>query len=176
MSFTPLPPRTEAALRAAPVTAPAALTFEGPLPPGYRRFSLSVPLTRGDLEGAAGELLSWQVHRRAGLTVRASDEVLRLGTVVQLRLGLGPLALRIPCRVTEVVDEPDRAGFTYATLPGHPEVGIERFWIEREDDGALRFSVAAVSAPAWTAARLAAPAARAVQDAFARRYLRGLGD
>lgn len=174
MSTRPLLPRTESALRSAPLSIPLGLTLAGPLPAGYRRFAHSVALSRRDLEGAAAELFSWQVHRRAGLGVHASDDVARLGTVVQLRLGLGVAAVRMPCRVIEVIDEPDRRGFTYATLPGHPEAGIERFLLERVHDGTLCFSVTAVSAPASLPARLARPIARAVQDAFTRRYLRGL--
>ena len=38
---------------------------------------------------------------------------------------LGPV--RAPCRVVYVVDEPDRRGFAYGTLPGHAESGEERF-------------------------------------------------
>ena len=36
---------------------------------------------------------------------------------------LGPV--RAPCRVVYVVDEPDRRGFAYGTLPGHPEIDGE---------------------------------------------------
>lgn len=34
-----------------------------------------------------------------------------------MRLGIGPLALGIPCRVIYVVDRPDTQGFAYGTLP-----------------------------------------------------------
>lgn len=174
MIARPLAPRTESALRSAPLSIPHGLTLHGPLPAGYRRFTHSVALSRRGLEGAAAELFSWRVYQRAGLGVHTSDEVACLGTVVQLRLGFGVAAIRMPCRVTEVIDDPDRRGFTYATLPGHPEAGMERFLLERIHDGTLHFSVTAVSAPASLPARLAPPLARAVQDAFTRRYLRGL--
>jgi uncharacterized protein (UPF0548 family) len=36
---------------------------------------------------------------------------------------LGPI--RVPCRVVYVLDEPERRGFAYGTLPGHPESGEE---------------------------------------------------
>ncbi|MCT1438376.1 DUF1990 family protein [Brachybacterium paraconglomeratum] len=174
MVTRPLSRRREAALRAAPLSVPLGLTLDGAPPPGFQRFSQAVALSRRDFEPAAAELLSWRVHQRAGLAVEASDDVAQLGTVVQLRLGLGVASIRIPCRVIELIDEPKRRGFTYATLPGHPESGVERFLLERGHDETLRFSVTAVSAPGSLPTRLARPLARAIQEAFTRRYLRGL--
>ena len=172
----PLPAPTEARLRAEQVTAPAGLSVDGVLPDGFRRFSHAVTLDRHDLALAAADLFAWRVHRRAGLRVQSSDAVLRQGTVVLLRLGLGPASVRIPCRVIEVVDEPDRKGFTYATLPGHPECGVEQFALETAEDGRVRFRVSAVSRHATLLARLAGPLARGAQDVMTRRYLAGLGD
>lgn len=174
MVIRPLSARREAALRSARLSIPLGLTLEGAPPSGYRRFSHTIALSRLDYERAAAELLSWRVHRRAGLAVRSSDEVIRLGAVVELQLGLGAVSIRMPCRVIEVIDGPERRGFTYATLPGHPEVGVERFLLERLPDGTLHFTVTAVSAPASLPARLARPLTRAVQEAFTRRYLHGL--
>ncbi|GAA4732513.1 hypothetical protein GCM10023350_14890 [Nocardioides endophyticus] len=77
------------------------------------------------LAGARG---SWAL-------VAASGPVADTDTVVDMRFGLGPLALRIPCRVVYVVDEPERAGFAYGTLPGHPETGEELFLLSRLGDG-----------------------------------------
>ena len=91
-----------------------------------------------------------------------------------MRLGVGALALRIPCRVIDVIDELNRRGFSYATLPGHPESGAERFLLERDETGAVRFTVAAVSKPATLLARAGGPLTRATQDAMTRRYLRAL--
>ncbi|ACZ22844.1 uncharacterized conserved protein [Sanguibacter keddieii DSM 10542] len=144
------------------------------LPTGYLRTSRTATLARRDLHGAATDLFRWRPQLASGLRVRSSDLPLRVGTVVVLRLGVGPLALRIPCRVTEVVDEPDRAGFTYATLPGHPVSGVERFSLDRGDDGAVRFTVAAVSALASVPARCLPGLARRVQAWMVGRYLAGL--
>lgn len=172
---SPLPTQTEARLRAEQVTAPPGLSVDGVPPAGFRRFSHTVTLDRHDLASAADDLFAWRVHQRAGLRVQSSDAVLQRETVVLLRLGLGPAAVRIPCRVVEVVDEPDRKGFTYATLPGHPECGVERFMLEIAEDGGVRFRVSAVSRPATLLTRLGGPVARAAQDVMTRRYLAGLG-
>ncbi len=64
------------------------------------------------------------------------------------------------------MDEPDRAGFGYGTLPGHPEVGEEAFLVTRAGDG-VWFEVTAFSRPARWYIHAAGPAARAVQHAYA---------
>jgi uncharacterized protein (UPF0548 family) len=165
-------PGLAAALDTALDTAPWADDHQ--LPTGYLRTSRTAPLARRDLDGAATDLFRWRPQLASGLRVRSSDLPLRVGTVVVLRLGVGPLALRIPCRVTDVVDEPDRSGFTYATLPGHPVSGVERFSLHRGDDGTVRFTVAAVSALASVPARCVPRLARRVQAWMVGRYLAGL--
>lgn len=143
-------------------------------PVGYRRDHRSTQVTGMDFETAASALRSWAVHRRAGLQVSASHTPLQEGTEVHLHLGRRPLRLTIPCRVTRVIDEPDRAGFGYITLPGHPESGIEQFTVTRTATGLVRFHLDVVSRPAAWYARLGAPLARLVQELFTRRYLRAL--
>lgn len=163
-----------AVLRAAPLTYSGDHAVAESAPPGFRRFHASRRLDRRDFDGVARDLMGWRMHSKAGLLVHASDETARVGAVVLMRFGLGPLALRIPCRVVEVFDEPDRRGFAYATLPGHPECGEEWFVVDRDADGALRFSVTGVSRPATLLARVAGPVGRAVQDVMTRRYLASL--
>lgn len=51
-----------------------------------------------------------------------------------LGIGAGILTPNAPCQVVYVLDEPDRQGFAYGTLPGQPESGEEAFVIERADD------------------------------------------
>ena len=93
--------------------------------------------------------------------------------VVELRIGVGPLSIIAPCRVVYVIDESDRCGFGYGTLPGHPESGEESFLLERADN-AVTFTVTAFSKPATMLTRLAGPIGRRVQDVMTARYLRAL--
>lgn len=178
VTITRLDDATAARLRAAPFTydAVGATVDADDLPqaPGMHAFERSATLRRRDLDGAAADLLSWQVQARSGLRVAASETPLREGTVVLLRLGPGPLALRIPCRVVAVIDEPERKGFVYGTLPGHPESGEERFVVERRPDGVLVLTVGAFSRPATRLARAGGPAGRAFQRFMTGRYLRAL--
>jgi uncharacterized protein (UPF0548 family) len=72
------------------------------------------------------------------------------------------------------VDEPDRRGFGYGTLPGHPECGEEAFIIERHADDTVSFTIVAFSRPASRLAKAAGPAGRAIQRQTTTRYLRAL--
>lgn len=75
------------------------------------------------------------------------------------------------CRVVSVVDEPNRLGFAYGTLPIHPEQGEESFIVERDDAGEVTFRLVAASRPRHGLARLCPPVARRLQRAATERYL-----
>jgi uncharacterized protein (UPF0548 family) len=174
VSVTPLAARDAAALESAPLTYGTAEGVDQPTRNGFHLLQRTVLLRRRDLEGAAADLFAWRMHERAGLAVRAGDIPLRTGTVVVLLLGWRRAALRIPCRVVDVIEEPRRRGFSYGTLPGHPESGEEQFLLELQDDGRVRFTITAFSRPASRLARLSGPAGRAVQWFMTKRYLRAL--
>lgn len=163
-----------AALKAAPFTYAEVGATAGPdLPVGYQHLRRERTLHSATFDAAADGVRSWLLQERSGLTVAASDARVEPGTVVRLRFGPGPLALRIPCRVVYVVDEPDRAGFAYGTLPGHPECGEESFVVERRGD-ATTVVITAFSKPATMLARLEGPVSRRVQSVVTDRYLRAL--
>src|SRR5690625_7836419 len=81
------------------------------------------------------------MHARSGLRVLASDVPMLEGSVVVLRLGLGPISFSAPCRVLELIDEPTRRGCVYGTLPRHPESGVDRFVVSRPDDHQARWRI-----------------------------------
>jgi uncharacterized protein (UPF0548 family) len=163
-----------ARLLAAPYTyAPVGQSASEP-PPGFQGFERSRQLARRDYERAADDLFRWRLHTWSGLRVSASDVPLRAGTVVLMRLGVGPVALRIPCRVVYVVDEADLRGFAYGTLPGHPEAGEERFMLRRHGGGSVELTVSAFSRPASALAKLGGPLSRRAQELTTDRYLHAL--
>lgn len=84
------------------------------------------------------------------------------------------LRLRFPARVVYVVDEPQRRGFAYGTLPGHAQRGEEAFLVERRDDGSVWLTVRVFSRPAGPFWSLVSPALRIVQSFYTARYLRAL--
>jgi uncharacterized protein (UPF0548 family) len=167
--------RDRADLESRPFTyADVGGTRDAP-PPGYHQLTETVALDAGaDFDQAVTLLMSWQVQARAGLEVKASGLTVSDGAVVAMRLGYGPVGVSIPCRVVYIIDEPDRHGFAYGTLPGHPEAGEELFLLERSADGSVSFTISAFSRPATVLTRLGGPVARAVQRAMTGRYLRAI--
>jgi uncharacterized protein (UPF0548 family) len=75
------------------------------------------------------------------------------------------------CRIVYVIQEdatPQRYGLAYGTLPGHAEIGEERFTVEYvPSDQSVWYDLYAISRPG-PLARLAYPYARALQQRFAR--------
>lgn len=123
---------------------------------------------------AAARLLSWEMHRRSGLTVQTSAAVVAEGSDVLLGFGIGRTRLPAPCRVVYVLDEPTRRGFAYGTLTGHPEAGEELFVVTLRPDGQVALAITAFSRAALWWSRLGGPVNRLVQAAITRRYLRAL--
>ena len=86
----------------------------------------------------------------------------------------GPVTMLAPTRVVEVVDRPDRFGFAYGTLPGHPYSGEERFSVDLHPDGRVRITVAVDARAANPVAWLASPIGTWAQRRALRGYLDGL--
>jgi uncharacterized protein (UPF0548 family) len=148
-------------------------TRDDTLPAGYDHLDLDEPVGHGEeaFERAVEGLMTWRMHQRAGLRLvsvtagRAAPDV-----VVVVRAG----PMRIPCRVVYTVDEPDRRGFGYGSLPGHPIRGEEAFTVRLAADGEVRARIRAFSRPAALLPRLGGPLMPVVQRLAARRYLGAL--
>jgi uncharacterized protein (UPF0548 family) len=142
-------------------------------PAGFRAVQMSTSLGTGRplFDSVVHRLMTWQVHEGSGLTVRASSREVSPDVVVVLTIRLGPVSLSAPCRVVYVIDEQDRRGFAYGTLPGHPESGEEVFAVQIAADGEVTGSIRAFSRPASLLARLGGPVARRVQDKATVAYL-----
>ena len=157
-------------------------------PPGYHRLEYRERIGVGDdaFRRAGEALVGWRMHRAAGLPMTATDTPPAIGTNSLGRMGagmlvgrlrtlspVGLLGLPVPCRVVWTVDEPDRIGFAYGTLEGHPASGEESFVVTRDPDG-IHFTVRAYSRPATWYTRLGGPATRKAQQLAARRYTQTL--
>lgn len=145
----------------------------GPLPAGYHHLQKSAVVGRGRrrFEEAADDGMRWGMLRGAGLRVEATTDVAAVGSEVIVHLG----PVRAPCRVVYVVDEPDRRGFAYGTLPGHAESGEERFVVRYDpatDD--VYAEVMAFSRHATWWSRLGSPVTSVIQRVVTERYLRAL--
>lgn len=161
----------------APFTYPEVGATRATFPPGYHRFAHRRPLGHGrDLfDRAATHILGFGIQKGSGVFERADTETALAGTELTVRIGLGPIGIVAPCRVVYVLDEPDRRGFAYGTLPGHPEVGEELFAVEYDPtDDTVYGLVTAFSRPGTWYARLGGPVVRLIQRWFAHRYLNTL--
>jgi len=143
------------------------------LPAGYvhdRESADLGPFTEEAFDRAAVALRSWQAQTGAGLIVFPGDPVMD-GETFALVISL-PVAGYVMAagRAVFVHDEPDRRGFGYGTLPGHPEQGEEAFVIARRDDRIV-FEITAFSRPRHPLARLGKPVSRLLQRQTTRRYL-----
>jgi uncharacterized protein (UPF0548 family) len=101
-------------------------------------------------------------------------ELLAPGDSAWLVVPFGPFGIRAPVRVIYVVDEPNRRGFAYGTIAGHPEDGEERFVVERRDDGSVWLTVASFSRPSTKWWWMLYPVLRLQQEVYTARYLRSL--
>ena len=148
----------------------------GVMPGGYKHLERRRVVGQGHevFERAAEQVMRWEVQRRAGLVVDADAERAAEGVRVTTRLGASRLGVAAPCMVVYTVEEPERRGFAYGTLPGHPEQGEELFLVELHADDSVTLTVRAFSRPALWWTRAAAPATRVVQRRVVTRYLRAL--
>lgn len=150
-------------------------TLSGGQPDGYVHDDESVALGDGAavFEKGRQALQEWAAHRGSGMVVSEGARV-RKGETIALAAPLPVGTALAVCRIVEVIDEADRYGFAYGTLPLHPEEGEEAFLIERDSEDRVRFRIIAFSKPSYWAARVGRPAARRLQLKALASYLRAM--
>lgn len=139
----------------------------------YHELKLSGVLGQGSaaFDSASAAVLSLRMHRAAGVRMTMPTDRVRVGDVVRLRFGIGPLAVRGSCDVVAVVDEPRRRGFSYRTRPDHPEEGEESFFVERGTDDQVVVHIESRSRPRMLLIKLGGPVSRLAQLLINRRYV-----
>jgi uncharacterized protein (UPF0548 family) len=145
-------------------------------PRGFRRMTKQVLLGRGDVvfDRASEGIRTWRSHELLGVRIYPTATSPTLNGTVVVTLGSRFASIAAPCRIIAVIDEPERIGFVYATLPGHPEQGEELFIVSIGDEGTVRFRISAISAPGDRLTRIAGPLGRAVQSVATSGYLRSM--
>ncbi len=142
----------------------------------FRRSDVSARIGRGDAvwERVTHDVLRWKVKTASGFTVDAPGPVSH-GDRVNVTARVFGLAIVEPVEVVTVIEEQDRVGFSYRTLPGHPVDGEEAFMVHRDGDEVsltIRSLTRAAPQGLW---RVLYPALRIAQLEARRRYLRALG-
>jgi uncharacterized protein (UPF0548 family) len=147
-------------------------TRQVPLPGGYDHLHYRTPIGTGPevFATAAQAVLTFRMHRAAGVRIHADGW--RADKGVRLTVGIGPFT--VPCEVVYTVEEPNRAGFGYGTLPGHQESGEEAFLVERDAQDRVWFRMIAFSRPARWPALLGGPLTLIFQRLYARNCGRAL--
>jgi uncharacterized protein (UPF0548 family) len=125
-------------------------------------------LGRDVFERAKQAIRDWRMFDIPGLKLFYPDTPIEAGQNVALladHLGFHSLNF---CRIVYVIDEPDRFGFAYGTLPQHAESGEERFSVEyHPDTDEVWYDIYAFSRPGNFLIRLGYPYARWRQKQFA---------
>jgi uncharacterized protein (UPF0548 family) len=121
-------------------------------------------------------VLNWQIKIRSGFVVAPADGDIRArsGAQYELAARVGPLTIREPVRVVAVVELPERCGFSYGTLPGHPVSGEEAFIVHRSSDGRVWLTLRSLTRPSDGGWRWAFPVLLIAQRFYRGRYLRAL--
>ena len=143
-------------------------------PKGYAIDHNRVQLGRGRpvFDRAKTAIREWKMFDMAWVRLCWPDAPIQIGStvgIVVFHLGFWSLNA---ARVVYVLDQdPQRYGFAYGTLPGHAEIGEERFSVEfRPDDESVWYDVYAFSRP-HALAQAGYPLARMLQRRFARDSL-----
>lgn len=154
--------------------ASAARAWEGrPLSPPPRaprvdRDEARAPFSPEAFARARDALLRYDVYPPDVLARRVCtpDARMAMGALVVQRIPAPLFALEAGVRVSAFEDGPDRVGFAYATLAGHPERGVARFELAREGDE-LVFVLSSRSEPGALLTKLLRRYARRRQRAAA---------
>ncbi|MCA1578122.1 MAG: DUF1990 domain-containing protein [Acidobacteria bacterium] len=141
------------------------------LPSGYTLDHNRIQLGRGMeiYQRAVEALKQWRQFELGWVTLVPHGVKVETGAVVAVKARTGGVWSLNACRVVYVIDEAERFGFAYGTLPDHIERGEERFLIERQpNDDSVWYDILAFSRPRHALVKAGFPYARMLQKRFAR--------
>ncbi len=136
--------------------------------PGFDNDHQRVQVGSGQADFAkAKEAIRQWVHFPASWTAILPERApIVEGAPVAMFFKLFGLWWRNSCRIVYVIDEADRYGFAYGTLPAHIEMGEEVFFVAIDTEGRVWYELQAYSRPRYWMARLGYPLARILQEKF----------
>ena len=123
----------------------------------------------GAFRSAVAALRRWRQFALGWVEAWSPDTPIQAGEVVSVFGHAAGLWWLNACRIVYVIDDADKFGFAYGTLPGHVESGEERFMIEwNRVDESVWFDILAFSKPNHLLIRLGYPMVRRAQKRFGR--------
>jgi len=123
---------------------------------------------------ARNAVRSWRMFDLGWVELHDPSTPIEVGATVAVLVGSMGLWSLNAARIVYVIDEPERFGFAYGTLPDHAESGEELFLVTRDGAGAVSYEITADSRPNQLAAKLAYPWVRTLQKRFARCSLEAM--
>ncbi len=140
---------------------------------GYDNDHNSIELGEGEevWEKAKAAIRQWQQFPSGWTIVQPKNAPLVEEQTVAVLFRIFGIWWTNSARIVYCLDEPNRFGFAYGTLPGHIEMGEECFWIERDTDGKISYHIRAFSKPRFWLVRLVYPFARFSQRRFVRQSM-----
>ena len=116
---------------------------------------------------AVAAVRAWRMFAIGGVQLCWPDAPIAAGTTVAILARLGFVWSLNACRIVYVVDQPERFGFAYGTLPEHAVRGEERFLVERDASGEVSYDLLAFSRPSSRVLAIGRPLLRTAQRRFA---------
>ncbi|MCU1407516.1 MAG: hypothetical protein JWQ43_3819 [Glaciihabitans sp.] len=162
---------------------PGTPSLDGPAPRGYRiteRRRVIAAASPSAQESAAlfetlrQAVLTWHIQAGSRFEMLEGPARVAVGVTSRFQIPFGPLHPTVPCRVFEVVDEANRAGFGHGALIGHAQRGWESYLVERRGDGSIEMRIRVVARPAAWWMSLAGPAGLVALHLLLRRNLHSL--
>jgi uncharacterized protein (UPF0548 family) len=156
-------------------------TLAPELPGGWHHLKavreVAVPLGADGFARGKDAIRTWAAQRELQLVLEPTCPPILEGSVLVFALPMKPSGFWATgaCRIVKVVDEPNRFGFVYGTLPHHPECGEEAFLVSRDpaQPNRVTFSITAFSRGAKLPMKVSGPIGRLIQRRAAETYLTG---
>lgn len=138
--------------------------------PGFDNDYNFIELGKGEAVWSAAKqaIQAWKMFPGGWACIWPERTPIREGEVVVMQAKVMEMWWLNSCRIVYVIDNQDKFGFAYGTLPGHAECGEELFMVEKTADGTVRYVIKAFSKPRVWIARLGYLVARAQQRRFVR--------
>lgn len=152
---------------------PVGMTRDEDAPSGWTEDAYRTVLGPGRDAFDRGKSLvrRWTMFAMPWIELHSPDAPIAVGTTVGVLARSAGLWTLNAARIAYVVDEKDRYGFAYGTLPGHVEAGEELFLVEHTPEDLVAYSIRALSRPRAPLARLAKPWVRREQRRFGAESL-----
>lgn len=106
-----------------------------------------------DWKAAKQAIRNWKMFPTNWISLSGAPRI-KVGQQVLVTAKLLGLWWSNPARIVYTVEEEDRFGFAYGTLPGHLEQGEELFLVEQDANGDVFYTLRVMSRPMWWVAKL----------------------